>query len=185
MVLDCNNSSVTLDASGSSGQGNLSYQWSTSTGNIVSGANTANPVVDQIGVYDVEITDAENGCTSIASVVVTEDFSTPNIVIAAPPFLDCNNVNDIIDASASDNGPNYSYQWTTSNGVIESGGNTLTPTVSSEGVYELEIINTSNGCSSVEDTGVITRLEEQVKVLGQEQRYNYIGQSRINFGSSC
>ena len=156
MVLDCNNSTVTLDASGSSGQGSLSYQWSTSNGNIVSGANTANPVVDQIGVYDVEITDAENGCTSTASVVVTEDFSAPNIVIAAPPFLDCNNDNDIIDASASDNGPNYSYQWTTSNGVIVSGGNTLTPTVSSGGVYELEIINTSNGCSSVESVEVFS-----------------------------
>jgi gliding motility-associated-like protein len=156
MVLDCNNSTVTLDASGSSGQGNLSYQWSTINGNILSGANTANPVVDLIGVYDVEITDAENGCTSTASVVVTEDFSTPNIVIAAPPFLDCNNSNDIIDASASDNGPNYSYQWTTSNGIILSGGNTLTPNVSAGGIYELEIINTSNGCSSVESVEVIS-----------------------------
>ena len=55
------NTNAILDGSGSAGK-NLSYQWTTSTGKIESGANTANPIVSGFGWYLLEVTD-EYGCT--------------------------------------------------------------------------------------------------------------------------
>ncbi|MEZ4893793.1 MAG: hypothetical protein R2778_12360 [Saprospiraceae bacterium] len=37
--------------------------WTTSNGNIVSGEDTANPLIDQPGTYQLEITNTVNGCT--------------------------------------------------------------------------------------------------------------------------
>ncbi|MBK7344211.1 MAG: hypothetical protein IPJ06_14635 [Saprospiraceae bacterium] len=61
--LDCNNPSVILDASASQ-PGQISYAWTTQTGNIVSGANGPNPIINGGGTYTLLITNPDNGCTS-------------------------------------------------------------------------------------------------------------------------
>ncbi len=54
-----------LDASGSSGQGTILYEWSTlSTGAII-GVSTPD-------TYTVTVTDGDNGCTATNSIVITE-----------------------------------------------------------------------------------------------------------------
>jgi len=54
---------ATLQGSASGGTAPYSYAWTTSDGNIVSGANTATPLVDQAGTYTLIVTDAF-GCVS-------------------------------------------------------------------------------------------------------------------------
>jgi gliding motility-associated-like protein len=51
------------------------YQWTTSGGNIVSGANTATPYVDAVGTYFVTVT-APGGCS---------DNGVVNVLMQAPP----------------------------------------------------------------------------------------------------
>src|SRR5690606_28262647 len=58
------------------------------------------------------------------------------------------------NASASSQGPNFTYQWSTPNGNIVSGATTLTPVVSAPGPYNLLITNTSNGCTATGSTTV-------------------------------
>jgi gliding motility-associated-like protein len=62
------NSNVILDGSGSSGT-DLQFRWSTFTGKIDSGENTAAPIVSGFGAYYLEITDSF-GCTATDSVNV-------------------------------------------------------------------------------------------------------------------
>ena len=51
--------------------GGFQYSWTTVNGNIISGANTATPVVDESGIYVFTVTNPTNGCTSTSSTIVT------------------------------------------------------------------------------------------------------------------
>lgn len=68
-------STVILDGSGSSGQG-LSFLWTTSTGTIDNGANTAFPQISEAGVYYLEVSDAF-GCSAFDSVEVNRVTYAP------------------------------------------------------------------------------------------------------------
>ena len=66
----CDKTTVTL--SGSSSTANVSFLWTaTNGGNIVSGANSANPVVNHDGTYTMTVTNLTNGCTASDVVLVT------------------------------------------------------------------------------------------------------------------
>lgn len=146
--LSCENNQVTLSGEGSSEGPLMLYNWTTSNGNIVSGANTLNPVVDAAGTYTLIVTDAQTICTESTSVEVVGDFAAPTSIAGDPQSLDCQNVVATLDGSASSSGSNYTYLWTTANGNITDGETTAIATVNAAGVYTLIVTNTLNGCSS-------------------------------------
>jgi gliding motility-associated-like protein len=147
-ALDCNNSSLILDGSGSSPFNNLIFEWSTSNGNIISGEDTPNPEIDQGGVYNLTVTDIISGCSHTESVTIIVDMDQPTVVILPPGFINCYNPQIEIDASNSSTIGNLSYSWTSDPaGGIFSGGNTLNPTVNQGGTYTLTIENLENGCT--------------------------------------
>ncbi|MBK6348251.1 MAG: hypothetical protein IPF68_20375, partial [Bacteroidales bacterium] len=80
--LTCTLTSITLSAASSTGQGTLSYLWST-------GATTVSINVNAPGDYSVTITDSDNGCTDTELVTVTQDITTPVAVIAGNVELTC------------------------------------------------------------------------------------------------
>jgi gliding motility-associated-like protein len=151
-VVDCNNPTATFDASSSAGAGNV-FSWTTGDGNIVSGGNTANPVVDESGTYSLSVTSA-NGCGNINSsnVVVTVDTISPTMSISVPDTLTCNVLQVLLDASGSQSGVTYS--WSTLDGLISSGSTTDSPTVDSIGTYLLTI-TAPNGCTTTGSTSVV------------------------------
>ncbi|NUP98969.1 MAG: hypothetical protein HUU35_03830, partial [Armatimonadetes bacterium] len=146
--VNCFTPQITLDATGSSSQGNFSYSWNTATGNIVSGQGTLTPVVDQGGTYILTIVNNTTGCINGSGVTVAEDIDNPTLVIAAPGIVSCATPQLTLNASGSSAGPNFQYTWTTADGTIVSGANTLSPVVSSGGTYDLFILNQSNNCST-------------------------------------
>ena len=154
--LTCAITSINLNASGSSGQGAITYAWTTSgTGNIVSGANTFNPVIDAPGTYTLTVTDADNGCTAIDTVVITEDISQPTVVVNGPLVIDCNNTTAALDGTGSATGANIEYAWTASAGGTLSGAtNGISATGTTAGTYTLTVTNTDTGCSDSESITV-------------------------------
>ena len=149
MELNCNNTTLTLDGTASAGGSNISYQWTaTGGGNIVSGVNTATPVVNSAGVYTITVTNNNNGCQSSSEVTVTADFTAPTVSIAPPNIITCTQQNVQIDASASSSGGEFGYLWTSSSGNIVEGEATPVVTVDAAGSYTLTITNLNTGCSN-------------------------------------
>jgi len=155
-TIDCNVLEVVLDGSGSSFGPEFVYLW-VGPG-IVSGGNTLTPVVNQAATYTLEVTNTTNGCVETDEVLVTEDLATPVAEAGPDGLLNCNVSSLVLDGSASSSGPEFTFSWTTLNGNIASGGNTLTPTVDAPGNYVLEVVNTVNGCISASEAIVTENL---------------------------
>lgn len=85
-TLNCSRSKDTLDASSSiAWPGNPSYSWTSSGGNILSGSNTATPVIDDAGTYELVLSEDSIGCNSVDTVELFEDPDAPNASFSPQP----------------------------------------------------------------------------------------------------
>jgi gliding motility-associated-like protein len=147
-LLTCIDSVVTLQFGGSSSGANFQILWTTDDGNILSGENMPIPEVDQPGTYFLTIINTSNGCENTASVTVTEDRVPPIADAGLPTEMDCNDTFVTLDGGESSVGFNYSYQWSTNNGIIQNGINSINPEVTTAGNYALLVTNIVNGCTA-------------------------------------
>lgn len=147
-VITCAVPNIQLQGSASGGYSNsYTYQWTaTGGGNIVSGANTPNPIVNAAGVYIFQVTEEVTKCRGLATTVVTADITPPDANAGADTSVTCLTPQVQLQGTAS-SGSNFTYVWTAfGGGRIVSGDSTLTPTVDSGGYYVLRVTNTANGC---------------------------------------
>lgn len=98
--------------------------------------------------------DQSTKCKTTDSVEVKLDKTLPLNVISTPDTLTCAKTSIQIDGSKSSNGADFIYNWSTTNGNILSGQNTLNPTVDKNGNYQLIIENQQNGCKDTSYTKV-------------------------------
>ncbi|MFT5166641.1 MAG: gliding motility-associated-like protein [Saprospiraceae bacterium] len=154
-VLTCIDSLITLQSGGSSSGANFQILWTSNDGNIISGENTSIPEVDQPGTYFLTIYNTNNDCENTASVTVTEDRVPPVADAGLPTEMDCNDDFITLDGSQSSSGSNFLYQWSTPNGFIQNGMNSLDPEVNIAGTYLLLVTNILNGCTAEDGTIVI------------------------------
>ena len=141
--LNCNNSSIQLNATPSSQGPVFDYKWTAKEGgHIVSGDTTLTPVVDSIGKYFLKITNTDNGCTALDSVVVK---LSPTVTASITSFINvsCNGGSDGA-ATASGGGGNgvFSFQWST-------GDSTATITGLTAGTYLATVTDGENCTASV------------------------------------
>ncbi len=144
--LTCTITSLSLDAGGSSQGANFTYNWTTTNGNIINGETSQVPTINQIGTYNLLVTNLDNGCTSTDIVTVGQDIQDPFAAIASPNLLTCVVEEISLDGSASQ-GADFIYNWVTSNGNIVSGETTLDPVIDAPGTYTLMVSNEQNGCT--------------------------------------
>ena len=168
-MLSCDETEITLSGEGSSEGGSLIYTWTTTDGNIVSGGNTLNPIVDAAGTYTLEVTDVATNCSETDDVVVTGNFAAPVSQISSAQNLDCTNLTSVLDGTGSSSGANFSYLWVTDNGNIVEGETTLMATVNAAGDYELIVTNLTNGCTSSSTVTVEQSAGVPVADAGEEQ----------------
>lgn len=159
LELTCQQTTQTLDGAGSSVGPEFSYLWTTTNGNIVSGATTLNPVINQAGIYTLTVTSSKNGCTASDEVEITLSADFPVAVVVDPEKLTCVKLSVLINGVGSSTGPDFSYQWSTTNGNIVSGATTSTPEVNKAGTYLFTISNAVNGCVTSKN---VTVLEDKV-----------------------
>ena len=148
--LTCISNSVTITASTSSSN-TVGFAW---TGPNGFSASLQNPSVSVAGAYTVVVTDSTNFCTSTAVATVGSNTTAPNAAAATPGNLNCNTTQVQLDGVGSSVGANFSYTWSTTNGNIVSGGNTLAPTVDAVGQYTLLVSNSDNGCTATANATV-------------------------------
>ncbi|MBN8677130.1 MAG: T9SS type A sorting domain-containing protein [Chitinophagales bacterium] len=146
-----------VGGSGSSQGPNFAYEWSTFTGIFDYGVDIHQPVIEvtHFGFYTLTVTSLVEGCSVVDHIVVWADNTFPSISIVPPANLSCNQSHVVIEAPNTSTGPQYTYEWTTPNGHIVLGGNTLQVTVDAPGLYELKVTDNNLGCSRKNGVTVI------------------------------
>ncbi|HFA49118.1 MAG TPA: T9SS type B sorting domain-containing protein [Bacteroidetes bacterium] len=141
-TLTCAVTSVTLDASTSTGGPSLSYSW---TG-AVSDPNSATPTVSAPGIYGVQVTDEGNGCTATDMLQIFQDTISPSANAGTDTILSCAVTSIFLDGSLSSPSANINFEWTASPGNIISQNNTAAPQINEPGIYQLIVENINNAC---------------------------------------
>ena len=136
--LNCTTTQVGLSASVPVA-GSYLYQWNTTDGNILSGATSQNPQVNQQGTYLVVVTNTQNGCVQTDNVIVTEDVTPPAFTVANPQILTCTVLNVPLNATGTNLGPSPAFTWSTNTGPIVRGANSLNAIVNQPGSYTLSM----------------------------------------------
>jgi gliding motility-associated-like protein len=137
-TLTCATTTAALTATGGG-----TYSWS-GTG-ILSGATTANPVVNGTGPYVVTVT-AANGCTATANTSVAQNLTPPSPTASNTATLTCATTTAALSATG---GGTYSWSGT---GIV-SGGTTANPIVNGTGPYVVTV-TAANGCTATANTSV-------------------------------
>ncbi len=141
----CEGEQLTLNSVGVSANPNLVYEWSTSTGNILGEVNTTSVTIDAPGQYQLNISDA-GGCADSAFIDISLE-PLPTFTISDPDTLNClTGLQVTLEALSTDPANIYSYDWSTTNGVIASGANSANPVVTQAGTYFVRATNLATGC---------------------------------------
>ncbi len=136
--LDCQTSTITLDASSSLGGdlGPATYQWNT-------GSTTATITVSTPGTYTVIVDAPTIGCLDTASIIITQSAAVPTVVIVFPgdERLDCGVASVTLDGSDSSGDGPLTYLWSTGSTepIIE---------VTEVGTYTLTVTDLNANCSA-------------------------------------
>ncbi len=144
----CVGQSTTLDASGSTGAGVLSYSWSPA--GSLSNAAIANPVATPgtTTTYTVTVT-SSYGCSSTDDVVVTVDALPVAITAADATIGSCAGQTATIDGTSS-TGTGLTYSWSSTPAGYSSSNASNTVSPASTTTYTLTVQD-SHGCIDTED----------------------------------
>jgi gliding motility-associated-like protein len=157
-ILTCTNSQITLNASTSVFPAGATFSWTTTGGNIVSGANTLNPVVNLAGVYTLTISNIYQPgnltCTGTASVTVTGDSAPPTTGLTASKILICSGESVTLTASGG-----VTYNWTGLPGT----GNTQTVSPTATTTYTVTAVG-ANGCVSANPATITIQVSQPITV---------------------
>ena len=171
MTVDCNQSEVILNGSGSVGL-EYEYLWvATNGGNILSGGTTFTPTVNGDGDYELFVTNISSGCSQTDLVSVIVDTIPPIANAGIDTLIDCYNNVITLNGGNSSLG-DFSYLWSTSDGTIDMGGMTLQPTISGGGTYEFLVTNNQSGCSALDSVVVGEDLIIPISIAGQDTIIN-------------
>ncbi len=158
-ILSCANTTVTLDGGLSSSGPNFNYSWTTMNGNIVSGSNTLNAIVDTEGLYTLVVTNTITGCSSSTSIQVTSDTNIPIADVSTTQTtytITCTNSSIspyYLDGTGSSTGPDYIYEWRDSDNNLIS--NDLIFGANDAGTYTLTVSDIVNLCYSTASVTIV------------------------------
>ena len=135
--LGCGNTQVVLN--GIASQTSVTYAWTTTNGNIVSGGNTSKATVDKPGLYLLTVTNSVTGCTATAQVSVIAVNNPPTANATALGTINCITKQVNLSGTGSSTGAGITYLWTTPNGTIVSGKDSIHAVASAGGAYILSV----------------------------------------------
>lgn len=133
----------------------LTFNWTTTEGEIVTREDSNSVKVTQGGRYYISIEDTLSGCIINDSLEVLADFEIPQYSIEGQQIQDCPEMQMDISILNLDTARTYDFLWTTSNGEIASGQGTSEIIAKTAGDYQVLITDVVNGCE-VSDEWTIT-----------------------------
>ncbi len=165
LQLTCTRQSVTLTAHSIPG---ATFQWS--------GGGTGNTkVVGSPGNYTVTATDPDNGCTSSASVNVSQNITPPNVGIDQPQQLTCTRQSVTLHATSTT--PSATFTWS-------GGGTGADKVVSTPGPYTVTATDPANGCTASASVNVSQNITPPNANAGSDGTISCTSASFTLMGSS-
>ncbi|TVR84201.1 MAG: hypothetical protein EA409_01445 [Saprospirales bacterium] len=154
-LLTCDRTEVTVNAENSTTGAGFEYQWNGP--GIVSGADGLMPVVNEAGIYTLEITNLNNGCVNQGSIEVVEDTEAPIAIASVSSEIDCSTTEVQLSSQGSSTGNQIRFSWSPLGvqGNIVSGASDATAIADEAGTYVLEVTNIDNGCFANDTVEVI------------------------------
>ena len=152
--LSCLLQSIPFSVNLSSSSTNVSYSWTTPSGSTTVFMNDNTIDLTEAGNYELEVTNLDNGCTYNTTIPVVANITAPIADAGATTVIGCDGNAVILNGNNSSTGPNYTYQWTTTDGSIVSNDASLNPEIDQVGNYILIVTDTSNGCTAMSVTTV-------------------------------
>ena len=166
-VLTCTTTEISLGGGNSSAGGGFSYAWTAQGGgNITGGANSLTPTVSGTGIYEIVVTDDANGCTSTATVNVTENITEPSPNALTNDVISCTELTATLDASASSGQSTLTYDWFDS--TMSAVGTGVNIDVSDTGMYTLQITDSANGCTATTTLSVTDNIVNPTPVASTD-----------------
>lgn len=181
-IINCNQLSVIIGGNGTSTGPDYVPIWMAKSGAPISPNNQAKITVSQPDTYYLEVLNVMTGCIAADSVVVSIDTIKPTAEAGASVVLTCNSPTASLNGAGTSTGANFIYNWTTSNGNIISGANTLTPTVNAAGTYVLTVKNNQNSCAAM-DSVVVTSDDLPVIPMIPDTALTCINETIVVFGA--
>ncbi|MEL6987256.1 MAG: gliding motility-associated C-terminal domain-containing protein [Bacteroidota bacterium] len=150
-LLTCAEEIVQIEAT-SDQEGSI-FQW---TGPNSFSSLDQSPFVMDSGRYDLRL-EGPNGCVTDTFVIVEQQREDPLVIGRSLDSIICDQNRVRLDASVSASGPQVSYSWSTTNGNIISGANTVMAIVEGVGTYTLTVLDGFTGCDASVDVEVVTK----------------------------
>lgn len=171
---NCDQADGVIIATG--GGGTLPFQY-----DIGFGPSNNNSFTDlPAGNYSLSITDG-NGCQEVDEITI-ENEPAPEANAPAELEIQCAGNDLIIDASGSEVQSGTDIEWSTTDGNIVDGGNTLTPTVDEAGTYTLTLTN-SSVCSDMTEVVVEVGGDQPIADAGETGELD-CAQTSVTIGSA-
>lgn len=146
-TLTCLEPQLSIGGAGTSIGSVFTYSWTSTDGNFLDDTNSAITTVDSSGTYTLVVSNLVNGCADTAAVRIESDQEIPIVHPGPDTTLSCNRTSLRLDGSTSSAGSNMVYAWTAADGSIPTDGNTVSPLITTGGIYQLQVTDTSNGCT--------------------------------------
>jgi len=148
--LTCLDTVVVLDASNSSQGGTFVARWN---GIGIEGNTELVQTTSVPGIYQLVVTNMDNGCTQSASVTVVENTQPPVFSIDGNRFLNCETATTSLDLQFSTPINQFSIIWSDPDGSTISSTD-LERTIDQIGIYTILVTDLINGCSSLETLSI-------------------------------
>ncbi|MDF1694995.1 MAG: gliding motility-associated C-terminal domain-containing protein [Saprospiraceae bacterium] len=148
-LIDCMNSSVSLDGSASQMGSSIQYTWYDGDGNVLDNGVDEIQVLDE-GWYYLELVDTDNNCSNLDSVFVSSNFMYPLIDLSNALEIRCDAETTDVELSIDGNAVDYTISWETQDGSIIAGEDSELLTINSPGTYFVSVQNNENQCETLD-----------------------------------
>jgi gliding motility-associated-like protein len=145
---------------GSTSSGNdLQYLWTylDGTDGIEPGTqSTQNAICRKAGRYQLSVIERMTGCTAFDTVTVLANFDIPIADAGPDKAITCNADTLILGGDNTSSGPEFTYEWSRlEDGNIISKADESAIAINATGLYQIHVIDTTNGCTAYDTVRVI------------------------------
>jgi gliding motility-associated-like protein len=162
-VIDCINTTVILTANSNFDE-DLTYNWSASNGGNFLSSEEFGAVIDNGGLYTVNVSFDDGACTAEDTYNIELDTLSFSADAGLGGVINCDTPTIVLLGESNDEGAEF--VWSTSDGDFFGSSNVAEPTAVSAGTYNLLVTNPENGCTSEDEAVVLEDLTTPVIDIG-------------------